>query len=342
MADARWSQSRRTYPSVGAQFHGFWDYGNDDERNVALTEFSKAGGTWVRIDMGWAAIEEERDVYSDWALSRYDTAITQAHEKGLKVLLTIFNTPRWANNDSGERTPPDDPVEYGNFVADMADRYSTRVSAIELWNEPNSKDFFRARSGTDAASVYAHMARTAYEKTKQRQPSLTVLAGGSQYVDDGWWKRLYANGIRHFTDVVAVNPYQGMADESPTEPDDGSIYRLQHLPSLFAVMAAHGDSSKPVWFTEFGWSSHENYSSKPWEKGVSRNRQADYLGETLELLRKSYPQVRQVFWYSLRDRTDSSAHNNGFGLLTADLAPKPVLQRMSHVLNARAPKPGSR
>ena len=95
--------------------------------------------------------------------------------------------------------------------------------------------------------------------------------------------------------------------------------------------------SKPVWFTEFSWSTHPDHTETPdWARGVSPQQQADFFAETIELLDDQYPEVTQVFWYNLRDREDGSdRHQANFGMLEHDLSPKPVLDRMREVLDRR-------
>lgn len=328
------------YPEFGATYHGFWNYASAAERDEALTKLQAAGGEWVRIDVGWATVEETQDVYSDWSLSRYDTVIQEASDKGLKVVLTVQNTPDWAHDSDDVRVAPDNPNELGEFLKDMSLRYSGQIDAIEVWNEPNNPDFFEATTpGQEAEEFYA-MVATSYDWVKNEgDSSVTVFAGGSVYVDDEWWSELYALGIKDVTDVIAVNPYMAVADESPLEPDNGTKWRLQHMPALLQVMADNGDSDKPIWFTEFGWSSHEPYSANNWEQPVTEEEQADFLEQTLNLVRDSYPQVQNAFWYNLRDRGTDEVHINNFGLLRNDFSEKPVYARAQSLLVAAPTTP---
>jgi exo-beta-1,3-glucanase (GH17 family) len=93
--------------------------------------------------------------------------------------------------------------------------------------------------------------------------------------------------------------------------------------AVHELMKASGDGDKPVWFTEFGWSSHAG-GDKPWERGVSDQQQAEYLVRTVDVVRSRFPFVRGLFWYNERNRTDSSQVENNFGLLTHSLGEKPV------------------
>lgn len=322
-----------SYPTFGVTYHGFWNYKNDTERQIALQKMKDAGVKWVRIDMGWATVEEARDVYSSWSLDLYDAVVNQASNMGFNVLLTVQNTPNWAHSSTDETMPPDDPDELGEFMKDMSNRYGEKVQAMEIWNEPNNSEFFNAATPGNEAQEFFTMASTAYDWVKQNgDASDIVFPGGSVYVDDKWWSQLYELGIKDYSDVIAVNPYQAVADESPLEPDQGNKWRMQHLPALLEVMKANGDANKPVWFTEFGWSVHDSYSSNNWEQPVTEAEQALYLQQTLDLVASDYPQVQNVFWYNLRSRGADQMHINNFGLLNNDLTERESYRTLKAML----------
>lgn len=332
------------YPEFGATFHGFWNYNNSDaERAEALQKLKATGAEWVRIDVGWATIESTEDVYAPWALQRYDAAINQAYEAGFDILLTVQNAPEWSSGSSNPKVPPTNPDDFGEFMKDMSNRYATQVDAMEIWNEPNHDDFFIPSSEANRAAEYFAMVQAAYswiKDTPDGNPNMTVLAAGSVYVDDAWWRDLYELGIKDYTDVVAVNPYMAVMDESPLEPDNGTVWRMQHLPALIQVMEDFDDTDKPIWFTEFGWSTHEPYSPNNWERPVTPEQQALYLQQTMNLLRDEYPQVEKAFWYNLRSRTDANIHLNNFGLLNPDMSERPAYFMAQSLFTVDPQQPG--
>jgi hypothetical protein len=83
-------------------------------------------------------------------------------------------------------------------------------------------------------------------------------------------------------------------------------------------MLARGDD-KPIWFTEFGWST----STK--ECGVSEATQADYLTKAYQLAAQdSYVQV--AIWYNFRNNYwdhDADEIESRYGLLRTDFSTKP-------------------
>jgi hypothetical protein len=92
------------------------------------------------------------------------------------------------------------------------------------------------------------------------------------------------------------------------------------------LMSANGDGAKPIWLTEFGWTT-ANTGPRP---GVDDATQARFLLDAVRQMQNDYPYVTHAFWFSLRDRDDWTPYENNFGLLAVDGTPKPgfaALQR---------------
>src|SRR5450759_117573 len=99
-------------PQMGVQWHAVWSSYTDEQRIQVLDEMKTAGLQWVRIDVGWDMIESSRQGYYDpyWT-SRLDTFIEMAVARGLKPLVTLYQTPAWARPaGTTNRTPPSDPL----------------------------------------------------------------------------------------------------------------------------------------------------------------------------------------------------------------------------------------
>jgi hypothetical protein len=320
-------------PAVSVNYHAMWSDYTDQERNAVLDRMVAAHVEWVRIDFGWRALEEHcRGCIGQWYVDRADRAVDAARARGLKVLMMFWMTPDWANGGRGPYVPPSDPREYAKRARWMAEHFRGRVDAWEVWNEPNEDYFW---DGT--ASQYAAMLKAAYPAFKAGDPGATVVLGGPDYNDTGWLQSLYGAGVRGSFDVMATHPYQGQHDDPPETPDtDGdNIWLLTHVEAVHELMGRWGDGAKPIWFTEFGWSAHPNQGDEaPWEVGVTRQQQADYLIRTLRLVAERYPYVTNVFWYNERNRDSDNVQVNNYGLLRRDLSPKPAYRALKRFLTA--------
>jgi hypothetical protein len=322
-------------PAFGTQFHCSWTFYTDADRLAVLDKLAAAGVSWVRIDTAWAGIEDRaKGARNAWYIRMIDLCVDEARKRGMKVLVTLWLTPGWANGGKGERVPPDNPADYANFARWAAEYWRGRVAAWEVWNEPDPwQAFFQ---GT--LDQYVSLLRGAYPAYKAGDPGAQVVLGGPSSNDDTWIRQVYTAGGKGSFDVVATHPYQGLADSPPETPDsDNGRWWFTHMPAVRRVMAEHGDGDKPIWFTEFGWSAHDNWPGiGDWQRGVTLEQQADYLVRALEYARVNYPYVDVAFWYKERaNPRGTDVHQEGFGLLNADLSERPAYRRVRDYLTAR-------
>ena len=151
------------------------------------------------------------------------------------------------------------------------------------------------------------------------------------YNDETWLTRAYAAGARGCFDILGVHPYMAPADAPPGLKDNGEMWRMRHVAAIRRVMERH-DDRRPVWATEFGWSSHRTVAGDPaWKRGVSQTEQARYAVRAMKLLGRDYPYVKKAFWY--KDLASGAGrHHDGYALLRRDLSPKPVYRALRRLL----------
>jgi hypothetical protein len=275
----------------------------------------EAGSKSIRVGVGWRTVETSRGVYNSTKLSLYDGIVTRARAAGQRVLFNIVDTPGWANGGQGANVPPSDPNAIAPFLRFMAARYSARgVEAFEIWNEPDTARFWNP---PDPAK-YAALLRVAYAAIKSAAPGMKVVTGGTSGNDYAFWSRAYAAGIAGHFDVMGLHPYTGRTTPDYVYYDSsGRIaeWAFVGYREIRRLMLAHGDD-KPIWFTEFGWSSA---SDGGWAS-VGPTNQAAYLTRAFAIMRQD-PYVGVAHWYIGRDgdwEIDAT-----FGLVTWDWVPKP-------------------
>lgn len=322
---------------VGAQFHGTWSELTDDDRRKILDMLADAGMTWVRIDIGWSMIQPKKDGFDPWAIALVDKVFAMAKARGFKILATFWRAPAWATgNATNKNVFPTSPNDYAKAIEYAARRWKAEVDAWEIWNEPNAKEFAEPPDPVK----YAALIRAAYPAVKAGNPNALVVFGGPMFVDVEWINRAYVAGARDAFDVMAVHPYQGNAAKPPGDPATGKRERLLYTDELLKLMAKHGDKAKTVWFTEFGWSTHDNAANTPvWFLGVSEAKQAQYFRETIELVEKRYPSVTHVFWYTSRDLQTGRIHQDNRGMIRLDFSPKPILDTLRKLARSKPEPP---
>jgi len=314
-------------PAVGVQFHALWSDWTDAQRTAMLDKLAAAGIGWVRVDVGWRALEEGgKGNWQQWYTDLFDSVLTKAQARGIKVLATLYSSPAWI----GSSTTPPNPADYADAARYVAQRFRGKVAAWEVWNEPNLSGFW---SGT--AAQYTAMLKAAYPAFKSGDPSALVVAGNVSEHDVPWLTKMYDAGAKGYFDVLATHPYQGPANEPATAPDDGNIWKFRHVSAVHSLMVARGDGSKPIWAGEVGWSSHTTVQGAPnWEWGVTAGQQASYVTGMLDMVKNEYPYLDHVFIYAGRNKNIGDVHEDNYGMLNYDLSEKAAFTALKSWLAA--------
>jgi hypothetical protein len=208
--------------------------------------------------------------------------------------------------------PPSNPANYAAFVAFLAQRYGTRLAAIEVWNEPDqaNQDYF---AGPEKPQRYAAILRAAYPAIKQANPQVPVLAGSLVGSNGVFLRALYAAGIKGYYDGLSVHFYNLV---------------LASLRDIHETQLANGDT-KPLWLAEFGWTScWPQHKTQQEQACVTPAAQAGNLSDIYHSLAHT-PYVAAEVVYGLQD----SASEN-FGVLNTAGARKPSFASLAGVLAA--------
>ena len=339
-------------PLRGAVTHPLWSDSSVADFDRELDLVVAAGANTVRIDIGWSTLEPNgKGQYAQWYIDKADTFFAHARARGLRVIVTLFTTPCWASEAPPELKqncegawwdrevgfyPPSNPADFADVAAWVAARWGDSMAAIEIWNEPNYDYWFRS---TAPAVEYAAMLRAAYPRIKQVKPSLPVL-GPAMLASDGYFlEALYAQGIGGYFDGLSLRPFnQGRSPYDATVPPLGlpHVYLLG-VPWIRAIMVAHGDGAKRMWFTELGWSSCAP-GTNIW--CITTDLQARYLADAFLIIRDRWDYVDAVTVYNLRNKGwDPLDRESQMGIVWRDFTPKPAYFAFRDVLAELAAHP---
>lgn len=295
--------------------------------SASTSEIKALGTHWVRMFVTWPDIEPERGVFAANWLASYEQTF-RSLPPGTKVILDVVDTPSWETGSSDEHTPPANPQEYAAFVGALAQRFGSRVSAYEIWNEEDSPSWW---TGAPDPAAYAQLLQATYPAVKAADPNATVVLGGLTGNDYQFLEGVYAAGGKGSFDAVGVHtdtacnilsPYDFLRGEGNRMIDDSFLaYREVH-----AVMLANGDD-KPIWMTELSWrTTSATCSEGAWAGqkagGVTEEQQATYLRQAYHCLAQN-PYVQVALWFPLADEGVVTA-----GLLRANGSRKPSFAAM--------------
>ncbi|HTU78146.1 MAG TPA: glycosyl hydrolase [Solirubrobacteraceae bacterium] len=309
----------------GVTIGGVEGFADPAEAGRAIAFAHELHAKVVRIEVPWAALEplgpgriEPR------ALAQADELVADAGADGLGVIMLVQRTPCWASSAPkallrrcvpgslrrANSWPPAHPAQFAAFVAYLASRYGARLTAIEVWNEPDqaNQDYF---AGPHKAARYAALLRAAYPAIKRANPTVEVLAGAIVGSNGEFLRALYKAGIKGYYNGLAVHFY---------------TLTLAALSYIHGVQAAHGDAT-PLWLTEFGWSSCWPRRKLQQEQPcVTPQVQAANITNTFRALARM-PYVASAVLYELRD-----AANEEFGVLSSGSQRKPAFAALAQVL----------
>lgn len=293
-----------------------------EDVNRTLDLVSATGARSVRVLIPWADIEPNPGQFN-WG--QVDLMVGAANARGLSVLGGMTSAPVWAIAPGAVpiTSPPVSAATYGDFAGQVASRYRGRISAYEIWNEPNSVlSWMSGPQGPEPGGKYTDLLKAAYPKIKAADGGATVIGGvlgsvfslGALTMDPvEFVSRMYAGGAKGSFDALSLHPYQFTTKFS--EGDGVFASPLSQFNGMRQKMVENGDGGKKIWATEYG----EPTSS------VDEPTQAAYITDFLTKWR-TLPGAGPAYIYTTRDRnTGSNDAEDTYGIYRTDWTPKPAV-----------------
>ena len=221
-----------------------------------LSAVAATGVTLARSDSLWELSEPRPPVNGvhsyDWQFD--DTIAGDLAAHGLTWLPIVDYSALWSESVKGaDHSPPASDADYAAYAAGLARRYgpggafwaahpaltARPVSTIEIWNEPDNREFW-APSPDPAA--YASLYLDARDAIAAAVPTTRVIIGGLTDPIQTLPAMLKAEpALAGQTDGVAVHPYGVPLAMVGKIRDDRR------------TLTALGMGSVPLYVTEFGW-----------------------------------------------------------------------------------------
>lgn len=298
----------------GIQIHGNATVGNPADTMTAVRD--QLGMNWVKAQVQWWLVEPDREGEKQWFF--YDAVIDEAHNKGLRLLLSVVGAPAWTRADGTENGPPDDYNEYARFLGELIDRHPGKIDAIEVWNEQNLDREWTSANGISPED-YVRFLQVAYDTIKAKDPDIIVVSGALSPTGTGDWvrwaddfeymQRALAAGMLNYADCVGAhhNGYNigpdvtseaaGASDQAATSLFRGPFDNPHHSWSFkttldtYASLVQAVDPDKKLCVTEFGWASTEGYTEFPagfeFAQDNTLQEQATYIVQAFQQMHDS-------------------------------------------------------
>jgi hypothetical protein len=207
----------------------------------------------------------------------------------------------------------------------VATRYAGKVSAYEVWNEPN---YYRFWEPTPDPAAYTALLKVGYTAIKAADPNAVVVGGviaaapdsGTQAIDSvRFLTEMYEAGAAGYFDALSFHPYS-MSLFSDGQSVAGSPLVMAN--QMHDVMAAYGDGNKKIWATEYGMPSVL----------VSEAGQASYVEDFLTTWR-DLDYAGPAYIHTIRDLASFDLVSASFGVYHQDWTEKPAVDAIEAVID---------
>lgn len=283
--------------TYGIQAFLWWDDGFAAMRldQVQLMVFSH-----VKQIFAWEDIEPAPGQIN---LGRADQLLGDIEQRGLKLVVRLSDVPSWAHpNANGEKDvdfvdappAPDFMADWGNYCGAIASRYSGRIAAYQVWNEPNlAREWGNHQPD---ARAYVDLLRVCSTAIRAADPQAIIISAGLSPTgtccdiaqpDDQYLQALYDAGFQQYIDVVGMHaPGYSAPHISPDQAEqDGSqrFFTFRRVEDLRKIMVANGDAARQAALLEIGWTTDTDGHNPDYAWfAVDEATQARYLVEAYQ------------------------------------------------------------
>jgi Glycosyl hydrolases family 39 len=294
--------------------------------NLAAAEKANASIVHVLADWSQIAPTKPKNPLNGndpaYNLSDLDALVRTAPRYNLSLLITISQTPKWANGGQTPNHPPTNLNNLTQFAQMLATRYNGRTAGFaavrrwSVWNEPNLQQFltptYNAAGKPASPKEYVKIFLAAYKGIKHGNPNAMIAAGetsnrGHQAPSpgsDSLAPATFAHDVALADPKLplaawAEHPYPSNIPPSPTQKVAYPNIALTNIDRFGADLQTWFHKFVPVWVTE--WAEQ----TKPQNAfGVSYAQQAKDAKTALSLAAAS--KYTQMFiWFIFRDSDPS-------------------------------------
>ncbi|WP_395311183.1 cellulase family glycosylhydrolase [Mycobacterium sp. AMU20-3851] len=319
--------------TIGISDSDMYWAGSLEEINERLDLMQSLGVTNIRILVPWANMQP---LHPDTPFGlggirweQLDLVVNAAASRGIGILGVLNSTPVWASANMPINGTPTDFNRFADFAKKVALRYGDKISAYEVWNEPNSVQFWNSLNPT----AYTEMLKVTYTALKQAAAQLgteiTVVGGvvGAGMSINGltmnpvdFVRKMLEAGASGYFDALSFHSYNMTWKFSQTQGNawqDAPLTQLNKIRALLDAALQPGQEQIKIWMTEYGMPTNV----------MTEAKQAEFIKDMIETW-QTIAGAGPVFLYTIKDWLNGEANNNEahFGIFRPDGTMKPVGQ----------------
>lgn len=310
------------------------------EINARLDLMQSLGVTNVRIMVPWAGVQPlHPDTPFGLGAPRWDQldmVVNAAAARGMGILGVLNSTPMWATNSTPINGQPANFDRFAAFAKSVALRYGDKISAYEVWNEPNSIQFWNTLDPV----AYTEMLKKTYTALKQAAAQLgtdITVIGGVVGAGKTWQgltmnpvdfvRKMYEAGANGFFDALSFHPYNfewkfSVGENLPWK-EGMPLFQLNKIRELMDSFLEEGQEQIKIWITEYGLPTNK----------VSEATQAAFVRDLIEFW-QTMQGAGPIFLYTIKDWLNPPTNNDeaNLGIFRPDGTMKPVGQVIKELI----------
>ena len=278
-----------------------------------------AGVQWLRGFYDWQTLQP-KEGYWNWALP--DRLIENVRSNQQRLTFILAHVASWKSLDGAiHRFPIKDIQFWRNYVAGLVGRYHADVKYWEVQNE------FGRSAENGAPESYAELVREASISAKRIDPNARIGMSVANF-DVDFLDRAIKAGAAGYFDYICVRPYDklGVLAEGGEADYLGMVAKLRHM-----LASNNQRADLPLWITEIGVSAPLNPNP------LADRQQAVLLSKAYLLSIASG--FERVFWFEARGPAYDG--RSDFGLLRANMNPRPAYRALKALTGILGPEPES-
>ncbi len=241
--------------------------------------------------VSWPNIQKSRTA---WDFHKLDKIISLASKRDIELTLPLGLSPTWASARPTEKSAyspgwasePKNIKDWRVYVRTVMQRYTSRISYYEIWNEPNLKRFF---SGTVKDMVV--LTCEAYKIAKSINPNIKIISPAATNMEDGvkWLEKFLHQGGDKCVDIIGFHFYV----YAHHQPEKILILSRQ----VKKLMWKYKVLNKQLWNTETSWYfAHAEGGPDIRYKVHDLNESAAYLMRAFIL--SAGVGIKRFYWYA--------------------------------------------
>lgn len=263
-------------------------YGEWNEIELANTidslvyHASKMGVKWVRFSINWSSIQDTNGKFH-WNYT--DRVVTKLTEKKINIIICLNGGHKKFTKNTSVKGNKE--LAAWSIMADsISMRYAKDVKYWEIWNEPNTKWFWKP---LPVAKEYYELVKIANATLKKNIPDVKILGGSVARLDLPFSDTLIKLGILNYIDIFSIHPYNEFPEaiikpiKTPVKVPiqyieaDHSVYDLKNLLQKKGTTIWQAECGYPSSANSLGWTGNGPWGDTIQAKWLLRRFMTDMI-----------------------------------------------------------------